>query len=104
MKQITVLIGVCLLVLTPACGYLAAGTWENDPKNWTRAFNESRPADGIEIVHSWYRRMPHWTAEFAWFFELKMSASARAAMFANPQVHRRAAFTKYDFEQHLASP
>jgi len=30
-----------------------AGTWEDDPKNWYRAFNEEQPAQ-VKVIHSKY--------------------------------------------------
>ncbi len=45
-------------VLLAGCGPLVSGTWSDNPKNWRRAFDESQPADGISVVHSWYMRTP----------------------------------------------
>ena len=59
------------------CGPLVSGTWSDDPKNWERAFEEYRPNDGIKIIHSWYMRTPHFTAEYAWFFELELTEKAK---------------------------
>jgi len=73
------------LVLT-GCGPLVSGTWSDDPKNWKRAFGESRPNDGISIVHSWYMRTPHFTAEFAWFFELELSEEAKKELITNSEL------------------
>lgn len=52
------------------CGYFMAGTWEDDPDNWARAFNSTKPNDVI-VVHSRYTRFPHFTYEFEYFFHIK---------------------------------
>jgi hypothetical protein len=49
---------------------LRAGTWEDDPKNWYRAFNEEQPAE-IKVVHSKYWKSNHFTDEFIYFFEVQ---------------------------------
>jgi hypothetical protein len=58
--------GLAVLVVTliPAveCGYFRSGTWVDDPKNYARAWGYSKP-DEIDLVHSWYRRSPHFTRE-----------------------------------------
>ena len=47
-----------------------AGTWEDDPKNWYRAFNEEQPAE-VKVVHSKYWRSDHFTLEFTYYFEVQ---------------------------------
>ncbi|HEY4416165.1 MAG TPA: hypothetical protein VGO57_10770 [Verrucomicrobiae bacterium] len=49
-----------------------AGTWEDDPQNWYRAFKESQPAQ-VKVVHSKYWRSNHFTEEFIYFFEIEAS-------------------------------
>ena len=49
-----------------------AGTWEDDPRNWYRAFEEEQPAD-VTVIHSHYWRSDHWTYEYTYFFEVKAS-------------------------------
>jgi hypothetical protein len=61
---------VLVLLVCLGCGYLSAGTWENDSKNWKRAFG-SVPPDGITVVNSWYWRSAHWTLEQEYFFEIE---------------------------------
>jgi hypothetical protein len=53
-----------------SCGYLSSGKWEDDDKNWTRAYKHPLP-DTIDLVHSWYWRSPHWSLEQAMYFEIK---------------------------------
>ena len=47
-----------------------AGTWQDDPKNWYRAFNEEQPAE-VKVVHSRYWRSDHFTVEFTYYFEVQ---------------------------------
>lgn len=66
----------------------SAGTWSDDPKNWDRAFKQSRPPEGITVVRSWYMRTPHFTAEYAWFFELQLSDEVKKGLAASPELKR----------------
>lgn len=54
------------------CGCLggSSGTWNDDPKNYGRAWGVSKP-DDVVMVHSWYWRSPHFTREEAYFFEFQ---------------------------------
>jgi hypothetical protein len=65
-----------LFSLISSCGYFTSGTWENDNKNWSRAYNSPLP-DSIELLHSWYWRSPHWTLEQAMFFEIKYNKGVK---------------------------
>jgi hypothetical protein len=78
---------VSLLVLS-GCGPFVSGTWRDHPKNWKRAFGESQPGEGISVVHSWYMRTPHFTAEFAWFFQLELSAKAKGEIVGSSDLTR----------------
>ncbi len=98
MKHSIALIFVCCSILT-GCGYFVAGQWSDDPKNWERAFREAAPIEGVEIVHSWYMRTPHWTTEFAWFFELKVSTSVKNRILGDPLTKLVTGFSKDDFER-----
>jgi hypothetical protein len=44
-----------------------SGTWQNDAKNWKRAFGEQQPKK-IKVTNSWFWRSPHFTHEFEYFF------------------------------------
>jgi len=66
MRRIYLMISVIAAVLTSACH--RSGTWNDDPKNWQRAFDERTPTN-ITVVHSRYWRSAHWTMEYAYFFE-----------------------------------
>jgi hypothetical protein len=55
-----------------------AGTWEDDPKNWYRAFNEKQPAE-VKVIHSKYWRSNHFTYEYIYFFEVQATTEWRDA-------------------------
>src|SRR5690348_10176314 len=58
---------LCVTLLTCSCH--RSGTWNDDPKNWERAFSEHTPTN-IGVVHSMYWRSAHWTYEYAYYFEV----------------------------------
>lgn len=76
------LVGLLLaaVVLGTGCGYSQSGTWNDDPDNWERAFNSTKPPD-VEVVHSYYWRSPHWTYEFEYFFEVAPTPELSAQLF-----------------------
>ena len=76
---------VVVVVLLAGCGYFKAGTWEDDPKNWERAFNSSRP-HGVAVVHSKYWRSPHWSHEFEYFFEIVPTPELAEQLFIKNQL------------------
>lgn len=82
----------------------SAGTWEDDPKNWSRAFHEDRPADGIEVVRSWYMRTPHFTAEFAWFFELRITPEVKRGINAAEHFRKLTNLTDEEYALRLFTP
>jgi len=47
-----------------------AGSWEDDPQNWYRAFHEQPPAE-VKLVHSKYWRSSHFPYEFMYWFEVE---------------------------------
>jgi hypothetical protein len=53
-----------------------AGTWEDDLKNWQRAFNEEQPS-GVKVAHSKYWRSDHFTLEFIYYFEVEATPEWR---------------------------
>jgi len=55
-----------------------AGTWEDDPQNWYRAFREEQPAQ-VKVIHSKYWRSDHFTVEFIYYFELETTPEWRDA-------------------------
>ena len=78
---------VFVVVNLIGCGYFNAGTWQDDPKNWERAFHQKTP-QGIEIMHSYYWRSPHWTYEFRYFFSIRGTKETRDLLFANGQLKK----------------
>ena len=58
-----------VLILLSGCGYVMAGTWEDDPGNWSRAFHSTMPTN-VTVTHSKYWRSPHWSYESGYFFEV----------------------------------
>ena len=73
--SLNVLIAI-LLTICNGCGYVSSGEWTDDNGNWDRAFGEPVP-DGVTVDNSWYMRTAHWTAEYAWFFKLRLDANKR---------------------------
>jgi hypothetical protein len=45
-----------------------SGTWEDDSKNWYRAFQTEQP-EQVKVVHSKYWQSSHFTKEFMYYFE-----------------------------------
>ena len=69
-----------IVVLSASCGYVTNGTWDDDPKNWKRAFESAKPQD-VVVVHSKYWRSPHWSLEFEYFFEIAPSSALKSQLF-----------------------
>ncbi len=53
------------------------------------------------MVRSWYMRTPHWTAEFAWFFELKLTTAIKEEMLRDPQTRPITKFTESDLRRRI---
>jgi hypothetical protein len=56
---------VAVLLLLAGC---SGGSWDDDPQNWQRAFNQKQPSE-VKVTHSRYWRSPHFTYEAEYFFE-----------------------------------
>jgi hypothetical protein len=69
-----------VLLFGSSCGYLQGGTWEDDDRNWSRAFGSEKPAAYV-VLHSRYSRSAHWTYEFRYLFQIKASASFKKELF-----------------------
>ena len=52
----------------------SSGTWENDDKNWQRAFDTNLPKE-IRLKHSYYWRSTHVFLEQEYFFEIEHTDS-----------------------------
>jgi hypothetical protein len=79
---------VAMLTLGGCC-CLTSGTWEDDSGNWERAFKSTKP-DDVKIVHSKHWRSPHWTYEFAYFFEIEANAKLKEQMFTQNKLRQLA--------------
>lgn len=75
---------LCVLV---GCGYFMSGKWEDDPRNWHRAFGSVKPPDVI-VLHSSYWRSPHFTFECQYFFEIQSNAALRKQLFEENRLIR----------------
>ena len=69
------------------CGYFNAGKWQDDPKNWERAFGQKPPQE-IEVVHSYYWRSAHWSYEYQYFFALHGTQKARNILLENDRFKK----------------
>lgn len=70
-KEGCIAIILFVLVICSCCnGLFSSGTWEDDPRNWDRAFHTSQPED-VVIIHSYYWRSSHFTEEYQYFFEIE---------------------------------
>ncbi len=69
------------------CGYAMAGTWDDDPGNWGRAFSSTKPPD-VEVLHSKYWRSAHWTFEFQYFFHLRRNDPLRRQLIEQNKLVR----------------
>ena len=78
-----------LTAVTVGCGYFMAGTWEDDPKNWKRAFSTSKP-ENVTVVHSRYWRSPHWTYEVTYYFELEPNVELKKQLFSENDLQELA--------------
>ena len=76
-----------LAILAAGCGYAMSGTWVDDPDNWSRAFQSTKPP-GVTVVHSQYWRSPHWTLEFAYFFEIAPNPTLKEQLFSKDKLRR----------------
>jgi hypothetical protein len=87
MKRLTVPLLVAVISTTAGCGYFMGGTWDDEPDNWGRAFQSTRPEDVI-VVHSRYWRSPHWSYEFQYFFEIAPNTQLKAQLLTANNLRR----------------
>ena len=87
LKINTVGLIIAVALAIAACGYVRSGTWDDDQKNWNRAFGTPKPAD-VVVVHSRYWRAPHWTYEAGYLFELQPNAALRAQIFSQNRLRQ----------------
>jgi hypothetical protein len=72
-----------LLALT-ACH--RSGTWDDDPKNFQRAWDQPAPGD-LQIRHSWYWRSAHFTREEAYYFQFARHDALMRGFIAENRLH-----------------
>jgi len=46
-----------------------SGSWDDDVKNWSRAFDGRQQPPDVKVTHSRYWKSPHFTYEAEYFFE-----------------------------------
>ena len=80
MRGVFLRVVTAVSLLSASCGYLRSGEWDDDPRNWGRAFNSTKP-EHVIVVHSRYWRSPHWSYEFQYFFQIKGEAEFRRELF-----------------------
>lgn len=73
------------LLASVGCGYFKAGQWDEDPRNWNRAFGQPIPA-GWVVLHSRYWRNPHFTYEGGYYFAVRVSAQQCGRLIKQPDL------------------
>lgn len=86
-KKVTVTLGLVLafLFFSIGCGYFKAGQWDDDSRNWQRAFGGPVP-NGWSVLHSRYWRFPHWTYEGGFYFDVKVPPGWRQKLMNRPDL------------------
>jgi hypothetical protein len=83
MRSAHSIVWVGLLLLTCSCH--RSGTWDDDSKNWERAFSGRIPTN-VAVVHSRYWRSAHWSYEAAYYFEV--TGAVRSALLSDTNLVR----------------
>jgi len=83
----TITLSLLLVLGNAGCGYVKAGTWEDDPENWNRALRSTKPPE-VEVMHSRYWRSPHWSYEFEYFFEIGPNAKLKEQLFGKNKLQQ----------------
>jgi hypothetical protein len=83
----SIALALWVAVSAAGCGYAIAGTWEDDPGNWNRAFQSTKPPE-VRVIHSKYWRSPHWTYEFEYFFAIAPDAQLKAQLFGENKLRQ----------------
>ncbi len=65
-EMIRTLLILFIAILLAKCS--ESGTWTDDPKNFSRAWDVEKPSD-VQVIHSLYWRSPHFTREEAYYFQ-----------------------------------
>ncbi len=80
-------LAVLLLASIAGCGYFGTGTWDDDPKNWGRAFESPLPED-TAVLHSRYTRLAHLSNDHQYFFQLASSTALSRQLAADTTLVR----------------
>ena len=99
---VALLSGMLPFFAAQADGILHAGTWEDDPRNWYRAFREQQPA-GVKVVHSKYWRSNHFTEEFIYYFEVEATPEWRDAFLKKRGLSQVSSSTSRSFRTNMHS-
>lgn len=77
---------IVLVALTSmGCGYVMAGEWDDDARNWERAFGGSPPPNW-KVMRSRVWRSPHFTYEGGYYFHVKLSSRAELKLLHSDYV------------------
>ena len=79
MRKSLLILFLGLVISIGGCG--SSGTWDDDPQNWNRAFQSSKPKD-VKLIHSRYWRSAHWSYEFEYLFEVEKNNKFREQLFS----------------------
>ena len=69
-------------------GEVASGTWSDDPKNWSRAFDTVEPPEASSWCTRCYSRFPHWTYEYEYYFHVAANAALSRQLFGENRLAR----------------
>jgi len=64
------------LLLAMGCASFWSGAWEDDPANWQRAFQSTKP-DDVVVVHSLYWQPPGSGRKAGYLFEIAANPKLR---------------------------
>ena len=80
-----------------------AGTWDDDPQNWQRAFGEAQPA-GVTVIRSRFWKSDHFPEEFIYYFEIAATPEWKASYLKSHALVTVPAATASSFRQSTGTP
>jgi hypothetical protein len=83
-------------------GMKSAGNWEDDSKNWYRAFHENQPV-AVKVIHSKYWKSDHFTEEFMYFFEVEATPEWRDAFLSKRNLQLISPSSARNFRENNSS-
>lgn len=86
MRKFLLILFLSMIVSNIGCGS-SAGTWEDDPQNWSRAFKSVQPKDA-NIIHSKFWISSHWSYEFFYFFKIEKNDNLKKQLFTENQLRK----------------